>query len=1137
MELLRSGSSRRASVLSTYLFVYSLVVFSSLGASLKAPPPVEELRSSRATQGDDDLTALAPGKQAGREISTGQVHRYQLNLTAGQYVRVALIRKSFIVAVITVFGPDGKKAADVETRSAALMEETSIIAGQSGRYKLEVRSTARIGGRIPYQIKIEELRPAAPEDANRILVQQVLTEAYRLCLPESATSRQKALEKYNEAIHILKSTGDSLAQADALFCIGSIYESSADKEKALASYQEALALAQAAGDRFRAATLIFTIGHIYEDNSDEALDYYKEALALSQSSGNCNVEAYTLNNMGLIYMHTGEYQEAERSLNQAIPAFRCSGASGVAAMNNLAVLYQLLGDVQKALNYYDQILKIIQPDQKCRTLVNVGYIYQTLGEWQPAREYYDQSLNVCRAAKDRKSEALALSGIGASYAGRGVSDKALGYYREALAIARETRDARAQGIILGATGLLYDSMGDNQQAIKHLTEGLQLVRAAWARDFEVVGLTKLGTVYEETGEREKALDHFNQALALSQRIGDRSGEAESLFGLARIARAKDNAVEARGNVEKALAIIESLRTKIAGSNERSSYFASVHNYYEFYIDLLMQMHRQGVAKGLDALALEASERARARSLIELLADARTEIREDVAPEFLESERKLRQALNAAAEQQIRLLSGFHTKEQADAIKRTIDSLMVRHKQVDAQISAASPRYAALTRVQPSSVEEIQRKVLDRDTLLLEYFLGDNHSYLWAVTSNSVLSYELPARAEIESSVKSLLTLLTARQTAGGESDGRYRQRVADADAKYWREATALSRTLLGPVASQLTNKRLAIVASGALQYVPFGALPNPPGQQQSLPQRVDTACCPLIVDHEIINLPSASALAVQRHALAARPLAAKTLAVIADPVFEPDDPRVRRSQKSQAEARANRRSSLRESAASGKQENGNDAHEALLRASREVTGDAETVFFSRLLYSRVEANKILSLVADPGQRLSALDFKASRATATGSTLSTYRYLHFATHGLLDEVHPELSGIVLSLVGELGQPQDGFLRLHDIYNLKLSADLVVLSACQTGLGKQIRGEGLVGLTRGFMYAGAPRVVASLWKVQDDATAEFMSLFYSAALREGKRPADALRTAQLEMMKKKQWQSPFFWAAFVLQGEWK
>jgi CHAT domain-containing protein len=191
---------------------------------------------------------------------------------------------------------------------------------------------------------------------------------------------------------------------------------------------------------------------------------------------------------------------------------------------------------------------------------------------------------------------------------------------------------------------------------------------------------------------------------------------------------------------------------------------------------------------------------------------------------------------------------------------------------------------------------------------------------------------------------------------------------------------------------------------------------------------------------------------------------------------------------------------------------------------------------SRLPFSREEAAAIASFV--PARSLlEATDFRASRATATGGTLSDYRILHFATHGLLNTEHPELSGLVLSLVDKTGKSQDGYLRMHEIYSLRLPADLVVLSACQTALGKEVKGEGLIGLTRGFMYAGAERVVASLWQVDDLATAELMKRFYRGMLKEKMRPSEALRAAQLELMTQKRWAAPYFWAGFVMQGEYK
>jgi CHAT domain-containing protein len=191
----------------------------------------------------------------------------------------------------------------------------------------------------------------------------------------------------------------------------------------------------------------------------------------------------------------------------------------------------------------------------------------------------------------------------------------------------------------------------------------------------------------------------------------------------------------------------------------------------------------------------------------------------------------------------------------------------------------------------------------------------------------------------------------------------------------------------------------------------------------------------------------------------------------------------------------------------------------------------------RLIGSRREAAAILALVP-PSERKEALDFQANLQVATSPELGEYRIVHFATHGLLNSRHPELSGIVLSLVNERGEPVDGFLRLNEVYNLKLPADLIVLSACRTALGTDIKGEGLVGLTRGFMYAGSPRIAASLWKVDDAAAADLMKRFYEAMLgKDHLRPAAALRQAQIEMWKQRRWQSAYYWAAFVLQGEWR
>jgi CHAT domain-containing protein len=337
--------------------------------------------------------------------------------------------------------------------------------------------------------------------------------------------------------------------------------------------------------------------------------------------------------------------------------------------------------------------------------------------------------------------------------------------------------------------------------------------------------------------------------------------------------------------------------------------------------------------------------------------------------------------------------------------------------------------------------------------------------------------------------------------------------------------------LLAPVATQLGKKRLVIVADGALQYIPFAVLPKPGAatQARGAKSRRGAGATPLIVDHEIVSLPSASTIAVLRRELAGRKAAPKVFAALADPVFSEDevDQRLREGARpAQAAASAQSKSSIILPSPQNR----------VLRTWRGAGDSEQRLRLPRLWESGKEATTIASF-APPGMSKVALGFEANYMTATSPELGEYRHVLFATHGWLDDKHPELTGILLSLVDERKQEQNGLLRMGEVYNLKLQADLVTLSACQTALGKDVRGEGLVGLTRGFMYAGAARVVASLWKVEEEGTKELMIRFYRGMLKRGLRPAAALRQAQISMLSQAEWGSPYYWGAFVLQGEWR
>jgi CHAT domain-containing protein len=735
-------------------------------------------------------------------------------------------------------------------------------------------------------------------------------------------------------------------------------------------------------------------------------------------------------------------------------------------LNDLAGAHSKLGEKQKALDYLAQSLPLYSADptllarqREANTLTGIGWIYLQLGEMNKAGDNFEKALPLHRLTGDSRGESTALKGLAWIYSTR-------------------------------------------------------------------------------AGKEQESLDDFTRSLDISRAIGDRRAEADILYLGALFQRNRTNLQEARRLIEDALAIVESLRAKITNQDLRSSYFATVQGFYQLYIDILMRLHGVKPTGDYDGMALAASERGRARALLETLAEANSDIRQGVDPMLLERERALQKRLNAKAEEQTKMFGLPHRDEQAKGIAKDIESLTTEFQQVEAQIRQTSPQYAALTQPQPLSLRAIQTQVLDADTILLEYSLGAERSYLWAVTPTSITSYELPKRDEIETLARQVYTLLSDKSSAvdtlaGLRSGNKQSPSLKQTNTSTPRNtpsksepptvsspeaADRLSQILLGPVAAQLGNKRLLIVADGALQYIPFGALPSPTGQTAREKYQ------PLIVDHEIVSLPSASTLAVLRQEVKDRKPAPKTVAVLADPVFENDDERLG------ALSRRNAAGSI------GGPEKRRELPRGMERAATDSGLRSAVSGIPRLPGTRDEARQILALVpAAEGKQ--ALDFSASRQTAMSVELSQYRYVHFATHGFLDSLHPELSGIVFSMVDEKGNSQDGFLRAHEVFNLKLPAELIVLSACQTGLGKEVSGEGLVGLTRGFMYAGAPRVVVSLWSVNDTATAALMARFYRGMLRDKLPPAAALRAAQVSLMKEKVWQSPFYWAAFTLQGEWR
>ncbi|MBD2412658.1 hypothetical protein FACHB389_10925 [Nostoc calcicola FACHB-389] len=919
--------------------------------------------------------------------------------------------------------------------------------------------------------------------------------------------KQEALKYYNQALPIIRVVGDRGGEATTLNNIGLVYHSLGEKQEALKYYNQALPISRAVGDRGGEATTLNNIGGVYDllGEKQEALKYYNQALPILRAVGDRGVEATTLNNIGKVYDDLGEKQEALKYYNQALPIRRAVGDRGGEAttLNNIGAVYSSLGEKQEALKYYNQALPILRAvgdkGVEATTLNNIGKVYDDLGEKQEALKYYNQALPIRRAVGDRGGEAITLNNIGIVYDDLGQKQEALKYYNQALPILRAVGNRGGEANTLNNIGLVYNSLGEKQEALKYYNQALPISRAVGDRGGEATTLSNIGLVYSSLGEKQEALKYYNQALPILRAVGDRGGEATTLSNMAVLERSRGNLLQAQTHIQAAIKIIEDLRTKIADKELRASYFASVQNYYKFYIDLLMELHKKDPSKGYDALALEVSDRSRARGLIELLTEANIDIKKGIDPKLLAEERRLQWQINAQEKLLSELASKKETPEQVlTNTKQKIQDLLKQQRELEVKIRANNPEYADLKYPQPLTLKQIQQQ-LDKDTLLLQYSLGEERSYLWAVTPDSLYSYQLPKRQQIDKAAKNLYDNYLKNPGYQGVSP----EETAKA-------ANELSQLILKPVADKLGQKRLVIVGDEALQYIPFAALTT------STKSADGSDYQPLVVNHEIISLPSASTIAILRKQTTGRTKAPKTLAILADPVFSANDERV--AGKSSNVANNNINQQLQES--------------ALKRSTRNIKRSE----IQRLPGTEKEAQEILKLVS-PSENIQAFGFDANYNWATNDQLSQYKILHFATHGFLDSTEPELSGIVLSLIDKQGKSQRGFLRLTDIFNLNFPAELVVLSACQTGLGEEVKGEGLVGLTRGLMYAGAARVVVSLWNVDDEATSLLMSQFYSQMLQQGKTPAAALRAAQLKMWSQEQWRNPYSWSAFTLLGEWR
>lgn len=1144
-------------------------------------------------QSAPDAVVLLSGKTVELDMKGGELHAYRCQAESGQVIDIIVDQKGIDVALVLI-GPDGEKLTEIDSPNGSKgPEPIAWMAKTAGNYRLEVRSPAPDASPGRYEIKLEIRAPnqkdktadlaarlaAAKSDteveallvAEKELVTPALAEAvYKqgVNLLYATDEDSRTIFVFNIVLKLAEQLNDKKAFVGAYSGLGTVYEKLEKNDLAAEYHLKSIVVLRQLNNKPLLAQAHANAGHAYRFNGDYSLGlkYYQKSAELFEELGDKTGLASELNDVALSYNLLGNQPAAISTFQKSLGVLETFDHQKLKAhtLTLVGFTYSIQGRYSEALTAFKASLEIAEKlDWKPRIIDlhgHIGNAHYKQGDYEQALERFRMSLSLADAAKSQQKYAAALLQIGDVLFIVGDHVGAADHLQRGLTLTETAKnrsgyqamdDRAAMAHAWDRLGEIQAEQGDLKSALESYQKGVRLLESITVEGYAESTadlMNNIGVLEAAQGRLAEAMKYHQKALAFSEKLGIEPGIASSLTHIANLLDKQNDAsrsLEASlraveiadrmgdreilwsahtiagkanrklGKPEEALrafadamSVIESLRLNVASQHARASYFARMQEPYEQSMDLQFELHRRRPANRFDITAFEVSERQRARSLLDALNEASVGIRQGVDRDLLSRERDLLQQLNAKRENQWGLLSGMNARpvqtlrgsareERTEILTKEIDKLTAEYQQVQSQIKEQSPRYAALTQPQPLKLAEIQRDVLDADTVLLEYSLGEKRSFLWAVSKNAIFSYELPPRSQVEAAV---------RRSYAQLSDGKLPVDAKTQD-NYADSAQLLSKMLLGPVADKLGNKRIVVVADGALQFLPFGSLPNP---KTNIGQ-------PLIVEYEVISLPSASMLPVLRQERSNRSNPAKGVAVFADPVFSDTDERLMVGKRQPSATR--------------------DLNHSALQRAFSFAYDSETPFsIPRLPFTRREAESIFAN-SPQSTSIMSLDFEASRDSLMNRDLSGFQFLHLATHGILNSEDPELSGIVLSLVNEKGEPSNGFIRLNEIYNLDLNADLVVLSACQTALGKEVRGEGLIGLTRGFMYAGSPRVVASLWKVDDVATAELMKIFYQKMLKEKLRPAAALRAAKVAMWKTKRWSSPYYWAAFELQGDWR
>lgn len=874
------------------------------------------------------------------------------------------------------------------------------------------------------------------------------------------------------------------------FMAAEIRHDAPDLDSSVAEYEKAAdGWSRAAEPRLRALALL-RLGVLLKNlgRSREAVGHLQSALASPEGARTLQLDL--LNQLGLAHLDLGETDLAEELFSQALALAREAGQGQdeAAALNNLALVDETIGETHRAIRRYRQALRLRTEhgldQERVLTLRNLGDAYGLLDHHAEALALLHEALALAQQSQASDREAGILASIGWIHFQRGEPHEAVVWLEQARALWVRQGHRNGEAAVLDRLGSARRQDGDFPGALAAFRQSLAISRATGnARDAAVTE-ANIGCLYQQWGRADAALAVLASVRKQFHHGDDPKASAHVEYCLARSRYERGELALALDHVERALDIVDELYSTARQGGNRYLPISLWQDYADLHFELLMRRWEETHDPRDLAHAFAAGDLARARNLFELVLESRVGVRSTADETLLARERAIQQQLNSVARTWRTLREGAPNPERLIALERELGELSLQLEEARAAIRAADPRYAELTNPHAVPLSDLQQMLGSR-TVLLSYHLGNERSHLLVVSPSAVSSWPLAPKATLEAHALALYHAVRQRQTL----------------AQLELSARSLAELLLPSAALPEGTEKLLVIAQGLLHYVPFAVLPSPLTVDAGTESRL------LVDDFELSYLPSAAVLKALRERDAGRRPVPQRLVAFADAVFSANDDRL------------------------GQEDT--TTHEATVRGPIELARLPEGPL-PRLPHTRAEALAIDRLTTSGGNRL-FLDFAASKANVLAAPLARFAIVHFATHALIDERFPELSGLALTRFDENGQAIDGDLHLHEIYRLRLAADLVVLSGCQTALGRNVRGEGLLGLTHGFLYAGSSRALVSLWSVDDRATAAFMAELYRGLEERREAPVAALRSAQRWMRLQEGWNAPYFWAPFILQGD--